>query len=479
MTDRILCALRQCLSDAGLLRPDISLAAAVSGGGDSMALLWGLHLLRRETPFRLTVCHVQHGLRGESSLRDEQLVRDFCRRLDIPCVVDDAGLSGDMHTPGMETMAREARREIFLRRMKNLPADALLTAHHRDDQTETLLMHLLRGAGLNGLCGIQKVQPFGSGILLRPLLDFSKEELLAWLREQGVPYCHDESNDEALTLRNALRLNVLPLLESLSPDAGRRMAQTAATLQWDEACMARMSNELYQSCFMQWGGLMMLKTAPLQKAHRALQIRAIRRLYREGARLAGIRLSETELDRETALQALALPDAAPGQSLNLPENLLLYRGADRLYLLRQGEEPLCPCPIPAPMPLKGLSGAFAYGPCDFTLREAASGDAFGPHAAWLTLGELENAVLRFPQPGDVIRPMGAPGAKPLRRFLTDRRIDRPLRPFLPMLFSGNEALWVPGICCGEALRKESPSGLIVLTATNADVPCITIHSDKE
>lgn len=478
MTERILCALRQCLDRAGLLRADASLAAAVSGGGDSTALLYGLYLLRRETPFRLTVCHVQHGLRGESSLRDEQLVRQVCQKLDIPCVVDDAGLNGDMHTPGMETMAREARREIFLGRMESLPADALLTAHHRDDQTETLLMHLVRGAGLNGLGAMRRMQPLGRGLLLRPLLDFSKQELLSWLREHSIPFCHDESNDEALTLRNALRLDILPRLESLSPDAGRRMAQTALSLQQDEDFITHMAYDIYQRALWQWGGLLALKTGPLGEAHPALQVRMLRRLYREGAALAGIALRETELNRETALQAMELAHAHPGESLNLPEGLLLYRGRERLYLLRQGEEPLCPTELPPPLPLKGLTGSFSYGPMTFLIREARREDTFTPGSAWLTPAEAEEALLRFPQPGDIIHPMGAPGKKPLRRFLTDRRIDRPLRPFLPMLFSANEALWVPGICCGESLRRQSAEGFMVITATNAE-DCIAIHSDKE
>ena len=120
---------------------------AVSGGGDSVALLYGLTLLREDGGFRLAACHVQHGLRGESSRLDQLLTEDLCPRWNVPLAIREAGLQGDMDTPGMETLAREKRRELFVRCMDELSADALLTAHHRDDQAETVLMHLLRGAG--------------------------------------------------------------------------------------------------------------------------------------------------------------------------------------------------------------------------------------------------------------------------------------------------------------------------------------------
>jgi len=478
MTRRLLCALRRCLAQAGLWRQDASLAAAVSGGGDSMALLCALSLLRQEMPFRLTACHVQHGLRGEESLNDQRLVEETCQKLGIPCVVDDAALHGDMHTPGMETLARDRRRQIFLSRMESLPADALLTAHHQGDQSETLLMHLLRGSGLRGLGGMRKMQSFGNGLLLRPLLDFTKDELVHWLTEQGFAFAHDRSNDEAITPRNALRLDVMPRLEELWPDAGRHMAQAAKTLQQDEDCLSLLADELYKASLWQYSGLMALRTEPLLHAHDALCLRALRRLYREGAAFCGITLSEAELSRQESQHASALLHGEPGQTLNLPENLLLYRGRRLIYLLRQGELPLRQFAPPSPLPLKDAEGEIHFGPMSFSLGPAIPGEPFGPYAAWLTPAQLEETVLRFPAPGDFIHPMGASGKKPLRRFLTDRHIDRPLRPFLPMLFRGSEALWIPGLCCAQSLRQQDCRGLTVIRISNPQESCI-LYTDKE
>ena len=156
---RTLDALRQCLSLHHLLRPDACLVAAVSGGSDSMALLSALCLLRRETGFSLHACHVQHGLRGEASFLDEQLVRDFCQSHSISLTVHTAQLGGDLHLPGMETRARNCRRAFFAQAMADLHADALLLAHHQDDQTETLLMHLLRDLAATVFPACGKLRP--------------------------------------------------------------------------------------------------------------------------------------------------------------------------------------------------------------------------------------------------------------------------------------------------------------------------------
>ena len=199
MKANLLAALRRSLEAAGLWRKNALLLAAVSGGGDSVALLYGLALLREDGGFRLAACHVQHGLRGESTRLDQRLTEALCARWNVPLTVREAGLQGDMNTPGIETLAREKRRELFARCMDELSADALLTAHHRDDQAETVLMHLLRGAGGKGLSGIAPRTAFGRGLLLRPLLELSKQELEAVLREADVPFRHDESNDSPCT----------------------------------------------------------------------------------------------------------------------------------------------------------------------------------------------------------------------------------------------------------------------------------------
>jgi len=495
-------ALRRSLS--ALESRPLTLLAAVSGGCDSMALLQGLARLRQELPITLHACHVQHGLRGESSLLDEQLVRAQCARLGVPLYVHEAQLGGDPTLPGMETRARELRRRFFTADMEAIHADALLLAHHRDDQTETLLMHLLRGAGAAGLAAMQERAPFGCGLLLRPFLALPKQALQEALAQWGAPYREDATNHEALTLRNALRLQVLPLLEQLSPGCTGRMAQTAALLRRDEEALAAQARALYCENRLCLPGLHAIDTGALQAADAAVQVRALRLWYAHGLERMGVTPDERQLsalDSEALLTLL--PPERTGAQLNLPCGLTALRGQRLLHLTRQGGEALCPAAedLPSgesPLPVGGvvsLSGLAAdaealplpgwigkdgtpllMAACARTVPTQAPPSACTVH---IPLALAEGCVLRTPRPGDRIHPLGAPGDKPLRRWLTDRKVDQPLRPLLPVLAAGGSILWIPGLCTAQALAFAPDTPCLTLTV-NLPLPYLpTTHKGDE
>lgn len=488
MKERLLAELKRSLEAAGLWQKNALLLAAVSGGGDSMALLYGLTLLRDEGGFRLAACHVQHGLRGENTRLDQRLTEELCVRWNVPLTVREAGLTGDMNTPGMETLAREKRRALFAQCMDELSADALLTAHHRDDQAETVLMHLLRGAGGKGLSGIAPRTTFGRGVLLRPLLALSKAELEAVLRKENIPFRHDESNDLPCTPRNALRLELMPRLEELFPGAASHLAAAAETLRQDEDCLEALADGLYRRCHWQGNGVFALLTDPLREGPDALRLRALRRFYREGAALAGLHPEERELSRETSGELNALLQAEPGAGMNLPGDLRVLRGQKLLHLLRQGGEPLVPLMVSEPLELKTLADG-ADGPVTFPLPGGFWEITLTPpevesfplprdaNAVLLTRDEVERCRFRTPLPGDRLRPFGAPGEKPLRRFLTDRRLDAPLRPTLWLLADDHHILWIPGMVSSESLRRASAQGLWRLCCR--PVPCTGLSSDHK
>lgn len=477
-------ALRDCLQSHSLLRPDTRLLAAVSGGSDSMALLAALQHLQQETGFSLYACHVQHGLRGEASRQDEQLVRDFCQRHSIPLTVHTAALGGDLHLPGMETRARECRYRFFTAEMQRLSGDGLLLAHHQDDQAETLLMHLLRGAGANGLGGMRPAMPFAAGKLLRPFLALSKAELLAALAQWQVPFREDASNQEALTLRNALRLRVLPLLEEWSPGCTGRMAQTACLLQQDEDALNRQTVRLIREEVLMADGLHAIALEPLRRMEEAYALRALRLWYDEGRRLAGTEPDERSLSAADSQRLLAFINAAdaPGP-LNLPGNLQACRGSRWLHLTRQDGAPADEKPLPEPLSLlpllrpagtdgtregtlllPGWNVRNAHSTLILSLDTATPAEApASALTAYLPMALARECVLRTPRPGDIIHPLGAPGAKPLRRYLTDRKIDLPFRPWLPVLAKDDTILWIPGLCTAQPLAHQPGTPCLRLT----------------
>jgi len=456
-------AVRRALEGCGLLRGDARLLCGVSGGADSVALLHALCRVRAQAGFALCAVHVQHGLRGEASAEDERFVRALCRELGVELRVETLSLPGDMDTPGMETLARQERRIAFARAVRRTGADALLLAHHRDDQTETVLMHLLRGSGLSGLCGMRERTPFEEGAwLLRPFLDIPKARILEALASEGMPHREDESNARPVTARNALRLNVLPALEALFPAASANVARASRALWEDEDWLAQEAEALYARAVYDHPPFCALRVKALLAAHPALRRRALRQAWLCAARRGGVP-DERALSYEDTLLLEALLSMPPGSARSLPGGLRAVRTAAWLHILaedfapqREGAQPVRP----------GDSG-YTFRHSAYAQRQAAPGSAVPRDNRSVALSPevlSMGPVLRLPDARDCVRPLGAPGSKPLRRFFTDRKADPFLRWHLPVLAIENEVLWAPLLCVSERLRlTEVPGGSILLT----------------
>ncbi len=215
-----------------LLPPGSRVLCAVSGGSDSVALLHLLWSLRVQWGWEIFAAHYEHGLRGEDSLADACFVEDFCRARGIPCMVEHGDVSGwaKEHRQGLEEAARTLRYAFLERTADALSCDRIATAHNADDNAETLLLNLVRGSGLRGLGGI----PPQRGRIVRPLLTVSREEIEAYLRENGLSHVEDRSNADETIRRNRLRRTVMPVLRQMNPALLRAFSDTAALARQDE-----------------------------------------------------------------------------------------------------------------------------------------------------------------------------------------------------------------------------------------------------
>ena len=215
-----------------MIHPGERVIVACSGGADSVALLFGLYLLKEKLGVELVAAHFNHHLRGEESDRDEAFVRTFCHQFDIPLFVGHGNVVAGKK--GLEAAAREARYAYFA-----TLDGTIATAHTADDNAETVLLHLVRGTGLKGLGGIT---PKGEK-LIRPMLTVTRDEVLEFLEEYHLSFVEDGSNETDAFLRNRLRHHVMPLLRQENPRLAENVSQMAMSLRQDEEALRCMTGD--------------------------------------------------------------------------------------------------------------------------------------------------------------------------------------------------------------------------------------------
>ena len=408
------------IREQGLISPGDTVVCAVSGGTDSVALLFALYLLKEKGSFHLEAAHFNHRLRGEESDRDEAFVRCLCQRFEIPLHVGSGKVVSGKK--GLEAAARDARYGFLL----GLEGK-IATAHTADDNAETVLMHLLRGTGPEGICGMARI----SGELYRPLLELRKAALVQFLEGAGISWREDATNAVADNPRNALRLNVLPEIEKSYPSAAESIARYARIARIESDCLARQTDSFLAERVEHgpWGWR--IASGPAEEA-------VLRRCIR---RICGANLPAQRLDEAVALWKL------PRGRTELGGGWTAERTNGALYLMHASAR------APAEVPLNPNGTTVLPGVCRVCVE---LGDypiePDNPLVEVVDAEALSGAVLRTRRDGDRIHPLGAPGSRLLSDYLTDRRIDRPLRDFLPLIAREGRILWVGGAIIAEEAR---------------------------
>ena len=382
--------LREFSRQQGLIQPGDTIVCAVSGGADSMALLWALYLLKEEWNLNISAAHFNHRLRGAESDRDEAFVREFCDGYGIPLHVDSGTIVPGKK--GLEAAARDAR-YAFLR---TLPGK-IATAHTADDNAETLLMHLVRGTGLKGLGGIMPQ----NGNVVRPMLSITRQEIEDFLAEYAVDHITDSSNDGDDFLRNRIRHHVMPLLKEENPKLSQNLSAMALRLRLDEEALTQ------QAAF---------EVAPHVQALRqmapAVRARALEKFLKD----SGVREPEAVHIRQA--DALVFSDN-PSARANFPGGLIIGRRYDILAVV-SAETGNIPYEV-------------SCHPADNIMNTA---DTF-------TVQPVGEVYIRSRQSGDSIRLPG--GTKTLKKLFIDRKIPAAQRDCVPVICDDLGILAVGGI----------------------------------
>ena len=398
-----------------MLQKGDTLICAVSGGADSMALLWAMYLLKDKLGITLEAAHFNHKLRAGESDRDEAFVKNFCTGHGIVCHCAAAQIIPG--SKGLEAAARDVRYRFF----QSL-SGKIATAHTADDNAETLLMHLIRGTGLRGLGAIAPV----NGPLIRPMLLITRKEVLAFLSEYSVSYVDDSSNKTDAFLRNRLRHHVMPLLTQENPKIAQNLSQTALRLRLDEQMLSALTPDAD-----------VLDVNTLKQLPDAAQARILAAfLERNGVKEPGA--GHIALAKSLAVSDKPSASASFGHGITLSRNYDLLQPAATQPSITPVILP-CPGVLELPQIKLRIICAAAQTVCN--------------DAHCFAVKPQGNIVVRCRQSGDLLH-FGF-GSKSLKKLFIDRKIPARQRLSIPVIADDLGILGVYGIGADHTRKADS------------------------
>ncbi len=412
------------------------IAVGLSGGADSVALLHFLWKIRPTWHLDLTACHVNHMLRGAEADRDEAFVRTLCHSLEIPLTVvrKDVGAIAKEQGRSVEEMARQVRYDAFAR----LDADRVATAHTLNDNLETVLLNLVRGTGLRGLCGIPPVR----GRIIRPLIHCTRAQVEAYCREQNLHYVTDSTNLQEDYTRNRLRRQVLPRLLEINPNLLSGVGGMIQRLRQDEDFLTQAAQQA-QGNWLQGEALLV---APYLQAPKALRQRGLLALLRE----RNIPITAQEIHQME-------DQMAAGQgTLTLPGPVYFWVKDGRAGFRTPVQAPVFPA-----QPLKLGRMRLPDGSWATILRAECEQNKKITNSAWMGLKNAidcdkinGNSILRTRRPGDRLSLPERGVTKPLKKWLNEAKVPLEQRDTLAVLADDMGPLWVQGLGSDRRVRPD-------------------------
>lgn len=418
--------------------------AAVSGGRDSMAMLHALRVLSKKTPFSITVLHVDHMLRPQSAY-EAAFVRRVCEAWQVPCLVERVDVVKERcKGESLEQAARRIR-YAFFERICGQDSGVVAVAHHQQDQAETVLMHLLRGTGLRGLQGMQPKRDW----LIRPLLYNSRASIETYIRANRIPYCEDGSNADCRYTRNRIRHRLLPYLQSeFNPQIVSALVRLAQNAGEDEALLQQWTRQAMPQVRWQEQSARWVRMDKRAFCRQPASIQ--KRLLLQGMERLGL----TEM-RQTIVSS-ALQAIKAGTHARLTPHCQIWCGA-WVELCVDAE------PFPAvQIAQKGrVCAGGGYIVASRLQRNEHMSLPANADTVWLDEKALPTPVLtaRPRRPGDKIHTQA--GTKSISDLLTDQKVPHGLRDRLPVVCSGDQVLWMPGVARSDCALIDKRTDMIL------------------
>lgn len=425
------------------LQKNDRIAVGVSGGADSMVLLWSLLDLQKKVGFYLKVINVNHNLRGAESDRDSQFVASFCEKKKVPyeIVSVEVKKTKSQEKLTLEESARKLRYQAFAKIMKKDKLQKLVLAHHKNDQAETILMNILRGAGVLGASGIRQ-----DGVILRPFLNLKKSEILTIACEHKIKFVEDSTNFENNATRNYLRNVIIPELEKIYPSA------VDSIFAFGEKCRDMqefVESQLNPDLIEEFNGGVLVKSAVFY-TNKILIREYLKRAFAKLNVFADIETKHYDL-------AIALFDADVNSMLNFPHNLVLKKTYGGIKISIAKEK------IQNTEEFEFVIGKLEFrgiGTIETQLVEP--GDVvYGEGSLYVCMSKIStNAVWRTRRLGDMFAKLGS-GSKKLNDYFTDKKVDVDVRDMIPLLAVQNQVLVVAGLDVSENVKIDGNTDQIV------------------
>ncbi len=421
---------------SGLIAPNQKIAVALSGGADSMALIHYLNTNAKSLGIAVVAINVEHGIRGESSIRDSAFVVDYCAKNAIPLktYAVDCPTESKAQKLSLEQVARKLRYQCFYDAIESGFCDKVATAHHLDDNFESVLFNLLRGSGTKGLVGIE---PNFKNKIIRPFLSVSKQEILDYVNENALPFVTDATNFDENYTRNNLRLNVIPQIKKVFPEALKSINRYTEIARIEDEYLDELaSNQL--SCE---GGLICL-TLPCPQA-----------IFNRACIIAMQRLGITKDWEKAHIDGVfSLCEKQTGASCNLPNEVVAVKEYENIVFYK-------------PKPQVDLALPFAIG--DFNFNGKAISINKVDKGVDLKSGLFvdfdkipQTAVVRNFRAKDEFTKFGG-GTKSLGDYFTDLKTPVRERAFVPLLADGNKVLAIFGMAISDHVKVDKNTESVV------------------
>jgi tRNA(Ile)-lysidine synthase len=474
--DPLVARIRRTVRRFSLIRPGARVLVAMSGGADSVALLHALRDLQEMGEGCIAgIAHLNHGLRGEAADQDEAFCRAVAAELHMPfdCERIDVRAVAADHRTSIEAAGHQARYGFFERAAARLAADRVALGHTRDDQAETFLLRLLRGAGPRGLGGMHP----RTGPFIRPMLDCSRRQVREFVAARGIAFREDATNDDLAIRRNLIRHEVIPRLARVAPGVVRVLGREAAIARDDAEFLDNAAQAAFRRIARQVDGLVHLDAVQLRSQPAAVARRVVASAMSvlAGGRFIGFEHVERVLDLVRDPQGRRGSTCLPGQVAELVGGAVVLRREDPTgrffppgtnsfhFSLSIPGEVVSPLGWALSAERARLDrGSGSDGPAETASRSTVR--TFP--RSWAVLDSAAVASLLFVrswQPGDRFRPLGMAGTRKLQDFFVDRKTPRDRRSEVPIVVDGEDhVVWVAGHAIAEDFRVTPATSDVVI-----------------